>query len=90
MTGKPDDIPQEVWDMATNMRVSLEAIARAIMAERKRCLEITNAWLICFGERGDELKFTSPQEWANGAVEDIAEMISSGRTIPSATRKPAA
>lgn len=54
MSSKPDDVPEDVWGTAeaiwpklasglvgfTNMRqVETEFIARAILAERKRCAE---------------------------------------------------
>lgn len=47
---KPDDIPQDVWDAASEVvgtidglgyaKVHTDKIARAILAERERCAEI--------------------------------------------------
>lgn len=69
--------------------LDVESIAEALLAERQsrnalveqeraRCLRIANGWLIAWGNRGDELKFTTPQQWANDAVTDIADLIASG------------
>lgn len=55
-----------------------EEIKAAVEAERARCLRIANGWLIAWGDRGDVLKHTTPQQWANDAVSDIAEFIASG------------
>ncbi len=48
MSGKPDDIPQDVWGAAiaaTRYKHIMldEAIARAIMAERERCANVAEA-----------------------------------------------
>ena len=56
MAGKPDDIPQDVWDVASKVVTDAdyifdgrfdggytptpEAIARAILAERERCARV--------------------------------------------------
>lgn len=54
-------------------------VARAIMeakAEvREQCALIAEQWLVTFGEVGGKLRHTTPQEWANSAVEDIASAI---------------
>lgn len=60
---------------------SVRAIADAIMAERKRCLDLANGWLIAFGEVGAQLKFTTPQEHANNAMTDLADLINSGASV---------
>lgn len=57
-------------------------VARAILSERHRCLGITNGWLIAHGETGAQLRFTTPQEYANGAVQDIADLIQDGTPSP--------
>jgi len=82
MTDRPNDIPDDVWNTAPLLwgHEARIGIARSIMAERLRCLSIANGWLIAFAERGEALRYTTPQEWANGAVSDIADAIQSGLT----------
>tara|TARA_R110000851_G_C13100092_1_gene568093 strand:- start:1277 stop:1564 length:288 start_codon:yes stop_codon:yes gene_type:complete len=53
-------------------------IAETLAAERKRCAAVCDQWLAMYGKRGDELKHTTPQEWANSAVTDIAAAIVKG------------
>lgn len=75
---------RELWVRATmaagpgDVISSIDLIARGIQDERKRCLDIANGWLIAFSETGAKLKFTTPQQFANDAVSDIAELINSG------------
>lgn len=64
---KPDDIPQNVWDVAHGIAMDLPAriqtvhrafaasvIARAILAERERCAKIARS----FDDRTDILKIS--------------------------------
>lgn len=60
------------------------AILAAKAEEREACADICDQWLAMFGERGAELKFTSPQEWGNSAVEDVAEAIRSRGEVNTA------
>lgn len=50
-------------------------IMKAIKAERDRCAAICDQWLAMYGQRGDELQHTTPQEWANSAATDIRSSI---------------
>lgn len=83
--GKPDDIPQDVWDATDKpaFRVALDVvagqkwdirptIARAILAERERCAKVAEA------TRADE---TDDDPWSSGwrvACNNIAAAIRKG------------
>ena len=52
MPGKPDDIPQDVWDAGEDhlrrysyLLSSTEIVARAILAERERCAKIAGGYV---------------------------------------------
>lgn len=60
--GKPEDIPQDVWDAAvkvwseTPASVSRESIARAILAERERAAGIIDAANAHYAEKHEAAK----------------------------------
>jgi len=55
------------------------SVARFLLAERKasreQCAAICDDWIDTFGQAASNLKHTTPKEWANSAVADIAAAI---------------
>lgn len=54
MHGKPDDIPQDVWDAGEDhlrrysyLLISTEIVARAMLAERERCAKLAELEGVC-------------------------------------------
>ncbi|GAA4108725.1 hypothetical protein ACFFTN_01335 [Aminobacter aganoensis] len=74
---------QEIVDRIATVHVwkgdAIADVATAIMEakaeERERCAQIAEQWLVTFGEVGGKLRHTTPQDWANSAVQDIASAI---------------
>lgn len=80
--GKPEDIPQDVWEVARKVWLAIrrpehtgvlpsEAIARAILAERERCAKVAGNEL-----RNTALLMSNPPK--SSAAWDIRNAILSG------------
>ncbi len=64
------------------------ALGRAIeqlrgnQSERERCIALCEGWIGTFQDR--EIKYTTPREYAIGAIEDIIDLIRAGHRIGDA------
>jgi hypothetical protein len=53
----------------------LEEAREALKAENEACAAVCQVWLDQFAARGRHLQHTSPEQWANDAIEDIMDAI---------------
>lgn len=53
--------------------------AIATKVERERCIALCEGWIGTFQDR--EIKYTTPREYAVGAIEDIIDLIRSGHRM---------
>lgn len=85
-----EELPLDVLNAAVDLcRVltlsptpaSVRPIARAILAERERCLGLANGWILAHGETLPE--WVDARQWATDAVADIADAIQEGVPAPA-------
>ncbi|MDB5584835.1 MAG: hypothetical protein JWR80_10011 [Bradyrhizobium sp.] len=59
---------------------------RAAHSERERCIALCEVWIGTFQDRA--IKYTTPREYAIGAIEDIIDLIRNGQSIGDAVSSP--
>lgn len=83
---KPDDIPDDVWEAAkmwadflgSNRKTFQGTFARAIMAERERCVAFADAVANDDGDRSARGFLTTEEQARRGAGRAIAAAIRKG------------